>query len=265
MSLRKPLVIKSAGGFEELPANDSVDDFLAPLASAEISVTNTVTATIGRMHVCSGTTANYTVTLPSVTGNAGKFIAFRMSGALTVFVTISGAATGQNIDGILTRVMHNNESCTLLCDGVTWTKIAGKTIPFFVEVDASDQTLASNAFTKLTMGTIVTDDNGLWNTSTSVFTVPRLSLFVFEGQYRLPDNATVTSYGLGVNTSLVDANFFSWYVSVSASIGYRRNGAFYSRTVKAALSAQYFFYYYIEASGLALAGAKLTIKEIPTW
>ncbi len=57
-----------------------LDDFGSALGalSGTVSVTGTATATISRLHVCSGTTADYTVTLPAVSGNSGKYIGFVM-------------------------------------------------------------------------------------------------------------------------------------------------------------------------------------------
>jgi hypothetical protein len=93
--------------------------------SGDISITTTATATIGRQHVCSGTTANYTVTLPTAAGNAGKLLAFRMDAGLTKLVTIQGNGA-ELIDGSNTRIMWANETATLYCDGVGWSKIAGR-------------------------------------------------------------------------------------------------------------------------------------------
>lgn len=103
-------------------------DFVSTLTAAEISITTTATATISRLHVCSGTSANYTVTLPAASGNSGKFISFRMSPALTKFITIDGNGS-ETIDGDLTRLMWAEESCTLYCDGSNWFKLFGRSIP----------------------------------------------------------------------------------------------------------------------------------------
>lgn len=103
------------------------------LIGTEISVTGTATATLGRMHVCSGTSADYTVTLPTAASQSGKVIGFRMSSALTRFVTIDGNAS-ETIDGALTRVMWANEVAILRSDGSNWHKIAGKSIPLSAHI-----------------------------------------------------------------------------------------------------------------------------------
>lgn len=140
------------------PAGGS--DFLSTLTAAEISITGATTATISRMHVCSGTSADYTVTLPAVSGNTGKFIAFRMAPGLTKFVTLDGNSS-ETIDGQTTRIMWAMETCTLLCNGTTWTKIGGKSLPMSAQMGASgDQTISDNTWTKATFNTSVSDPTG---------------------------------------------------------------------------------------------------------
>lgn len=95
--------------------------------NGENSITGTATAVIGRLNVCSGTSSNYTVTLPAVSGNSGKYIGFRMAAGLTKLVTLDGDGT-ETIDGATTRVMWAGETALLYCDGSTWTKMAGKTL-----------------------------------------------------------------------------------------------------------------------------------------
>jgi hypothetical protein len=111
---------------------DVVQDFMLSAfgGGTEVSVTTTATATIGRMHHCTGTSADYTVTLPAASGNTGKLIGFRMGSttALTKIVTIDGNSS-ETIDGATTRVMWSNEVAILLCDGSNWFKVAGKSIP----------------------------------------------------------------------------------------------------------------------------------------
>jgi|GEM_PF-3438270 len=120
-----------------------VRDFLLStmlLDSLEISITTTATATLGAMHVCTGTTANYVVTLPTAVGNGGKFISFRMSNALTKLVTLD-ANGAETINDSLTRIMHDGESATLISDGAQWLKTGGVSIP--MEAVATGNTATS--------------------------------------------------------------------------------------------------------------------------
>ena len=103
-------------------------DMFSVLSSAEIAVTTTATLTLNRMHVCSGTTADYAVTLPAVSGNAGKFIGIRIAPGCTRWITLTGNAA-ETIDGSNTRRMWAQESAILFCDGSTWSKMGGRSRP----------------------------------------------------------------------------------------------------------------------------------------
>lgn len=89
-----------------------------------ITIGTTALLTIGKHHVCSGTTTDYIITLPSVSENAGKLISVAIAHTCTKLITLSGL-----IDGATSRIMWAGETATLLCDGAGWTKIAGKSIP----------------------------------------------------------------------------------------------------------------------------------------
>lgn len=145
-----------------------VHDLLSKLVSSEISVTGVVTATIGRMHVCSGTSADYTVTLPAASGNAGKLIGFRMAAGLTKLVTLDGNAS-ETIDGALTRIMWAEESCILLCDGSTWFKIAGKSRPMFcvMRLGANQTGIVTGTLTTIALDTTDADNTGMMANSGS--------------------------------------------------------------------------------------------------
>lgn len=133
--------------------------------SGENSITTTATAVIGRLNVCSGTSADYTVTLPAVSGNAGKYIGFQMAPGLTKLVTLDGNST-ETIDGATTRIMWANETALLYCDGTTWTKMAGKSIPMVCHLSksatftVSAATITSTTYPTLDFGTNLMHDTG---------------------------------------------------------------------------------------------------------
>jgi hypothetical protein len=107
------------------------DSLYLGLDATEVSISGAITLTstaFGKIHVCSGTSADYTVGLPAVSGNAGKIISFRMSSALTKLVTLDGNAS-ELIGDATTRIMWANETAILSCDGTAWTKLAGTSIP----------------------------------------------------------------------------------------------------------------------------------------
>lgn len=121
------------------------------LDSIETSITGTATATLDAMHVCSGTSVDYTVTLPTAVGNAGRLMLFRMSNALTRLVTLDGNSS-ETIDDAAARVMWAGESALLISDGSQWCKIAGRSIPMTARMTRSSaQSIANNTVTKVTL------------------------------------------------------------------------------------------------------------------
>lgn len=147
-----PIINATGGG------GGGSSDMFSPLVSGEIAVTTTATLTLGRIHVCSGTTADYTVTLPAVAGNAGKFVGLRMAPGLTRWVTLKGNAA-EPIDGSNTRRMWANESAVVFCDGTTWTKVAGKTVPVHAVMSRQTaQAMTVAAWVQIPMTTIGYDN-----------------------------------------------------------------------------------------------------------
>jgi hypothetical protein len=128
----------------------------------EVSVTGAASATIGRMHVCSGTSADYTVALPPVSGNAGRYIGFRMAAGLTRLVTLDANAS-ELIDGALTRVMWAQETALLYCDGMTWTKMAGKSraMAAAIKRTANQTSFGNGASIKVQTNVLHFDNTGL--------------------------------------------------------------------------------------------------------
>lgn len=200
--------IKTVSGNTLLGSGDVPLDMLATLAASEISVTGAVTATISRMHVCSGTSADYTVALPAASGNAGKLIGFRMASGLTKLVTLDGNAS-ETIDGLTTRVMWAGESAILLCDGSNWFKISGKSIPLEAVCEGRSATTISNqTTTRIDMThTIRQSVSTLVDLTNDRITVPRPGVWIISGlvSYQLVGASLAgnESYGMfGVNGTI---------------------------------------------------------------
>lgn len=159
---------------------DAVSDLFAPLATAEVSVTGATTLTItafGKMHVCSGTSADYTVGLPAASGNAGKFIGFRMSAALTKLATLDGNAS-ELIDGVATKVMWAKEAAVLFCDGAGWIPIIVKNAPFrATAIKTANQTVGGAVFTKITFDAEDYDFGEAFDLPNSRFVCKRAGLY----------------------------------------------------------------------------------------
>lgn len=107
-------------------------------------------------HVCTGTTADYTLNLPTTGITSGDLFSFEMSAALTELVTLDALA-GQLIDGQQTRIMWSGEKAVLKWDGSNWQKISGVSIPASIRIEMrSDMNgLSSGVWHKMLMDTAV--------------------------------------------------------------------------------------------------------------
>jgi hypothetical protein len=168
---------------------------LVTVGPNEVSITGATTLTstaFGLIHVCSGTSADYQVDLPSASGNAGRIITIRMSNALTRFVTIAGAG-GALIDGQATRLMWAQESAILMCDGTNWTKIGGKSRPMvFSGENGAGITVANATNVPISIATILQNNTGLMNDTVSSIVVCRIRR---AGVYALSALATLNRSG----------------------------------------------------------------------
>jgi hypothetical protein len=158
-------------------------DLLAALTAAEVSVTAATTLTgtaFGRMHVCSGTSADYTVGLPAASGNTGKIIGLRMAVGLTKLVTIDANAS-ELIDGSLTRVMWAGESAILMCDGTGWVKLFGNSIPMFYSGErAVAVTMPITTNTAVPMDTIIAAEPAAVNNGSGLFVCKRPGKYILD-------------------------------------------------------------------------------------
>lgn len=165
-------------------------------SNVAITAANTLSSSaFGKLHQCSGTTSDYTVTLPAVSGNAGKVIGFQMSTALTKLVTLDGNAS-ETIDGSLTRIMWAGESAILYCDGTTWSKIDGKSIPMTAGQTVSGaQTVGSGTATKKTLGTSYASNcpSAMNDTTNSKIIILRPSVYNIISSSRIFNISATTS------------------------------------------------------------------------
>lgn len=161
-----------------------LNDMLSSLAASEVLIGAATTLTLsafGRMHACTGTTANYTVTLPSASGNAGKIIGIRMAASLSRLVTVA-AAGSDLIDGQAQRVMWSGESAVLMCTGSGWTKIAGVTKPMsFLAWRNGSAALAGYTLTKVALNTVEINYGGAFDQSTERLNILRPGAWMLAG------------------------------------------------------------------------------------
>lgn len=117
----------------------------------------------GKWIVCTGTTVNYTVTLPSPTGHAGQTIGFAMAPGLTKRVTLAPNAA-ETIDGASSRVLWALETALLFTDGTNWFKLAGRARAMVAEIVLTAPTVGgyvpNNSTTAVLCDLSVTDNTG---------------------------------------------------------------------------------------------------------
>lgn len=201
----------------------------ASITGATTLVSSDLSVSLARLkwHVCSGTTADYTVTLPAVSGNAGKYLGIRMATGLTKLVTLDGNAS-EAIDGALTRVMWEQEAAILLCDGSNWFKIAGKARPMYCRMYRStNQTgITTSTVVKILVNGTTQDNTGaMADITNSRINIKRSALYTAIGtiMYNAPPAAkdyealTDNSTSVGISQGAIPMYTSAGYPTPSAS------------------------------------------------
>ena len=174
----------SGGLISASGSGGSAGDYLSTLTGVEIGITTTATATISRQHLISGSTADYIVTLPAVSGNTGKFIGIRISTSATRLFTIKGNAS-ELIDGVNTRIMWKGETAILYCDGTGWKKMAGVSIPMtcqMYQTSVNTTLFLNNTDTKVPITGIKVNNTGFMaNTGSQRIDIKRGSIYSLKG------------------------------------------------------------------------------------
>ena len=154
-----------------------MEDDALRLSRTEVSISGTTTLTstaFGKMHVLSGTSAEYTVTLPTASGNAGKVIPFRGAAGLTRVVTISPAG----------RYVMAYDVLYLMSDGTDWVDIGPKpqkSRGFQAKRTLNTTpTLANNTYNKISLEGENYDPYNWYDTTTFLHTPKLPGLWVYS-------------------------------------------------------------------------------------
>ncbi len=158
---------------------------LESIAFVSITAATSLTSSArGKTHVCSGTSANYTVDLPTSGMSSGDTISFRMAEGLTKLVTLD-AGGGVTINGTQTRIMWAGETATLEWDGSNWFKRSGKTIPFTASLQqrsADTSVIATpNVWTPIPMDTVASGAAVMLDGVNSRLKIPRPGAYILQG------------------------------------------------------------------------------------
>ena len=255
---------------------NAAENLMGVFGENVISVTGAVTATIGNLHHCTGTSADYTVTLPAASGNTGKLLGFRMgsASALTKFVTLDGNAS-ETIDGATTRVMWMKETAILYCDGSNWFKIAGNTIAMSagIYLNASQVNIANSTVTKINCATLNFDTTGaIADTTNNRLTVKRPSVYTISGKVQGCGNNGSAAMD---SASRVSSLLFVNGAQVSASECSGTSGSYPCSTAVTTLSlvatdyAELYFQHNAGSNrgvyGSAGKECQISIVEVPQW
>lgn len=115
-----------------------------------------------------------------------------MANALTKLVTLDGNAS-ETIDGATTRVMWAQESATLLCDGTSWTKIAGRFRPMIgVGKQTTAQSIPATTTTNLTLEAAMVDIGSMVNVASDNIGIRRAGTYLVGGELTLATGQTAT-------------------------------------------------------------------------
>ena len=246
-------------------------DFLVRLSQPVLSITGTTSLSstdFGRMHVCTGTSANYTVTLPSPTNNSGGFIGFIMDGGLTKLVTIAQNAS-ETIDGATSRVMWANEIAILYCDGTNWIKIGGKSTLMACQMyPAGSTTVPNTTFTPVLVDSVTRDNTGAMADTTN-----HQIKIVRPGAYSISALAIWNNVNPSINTQLrVERNGTgesSEALVPFASASYPSMNVNYINSACAVGDVFTFSVYQQSGSSSSIPGtainANLIVTELTTW
>lgn len=112
-------ILKGGGTFGVLPFYAGI------LNSTELAITAAGAATISRMHVVSGTSADYTITIPTAVGQGGNIIGFHVkeyASANKQFILDANAS--ETIDGVTTLTLLHTNSILLYSDNANWWSIS---------------------------------------------------------------------------------------------------------------------------------------------
>ena len=100
------------------PGGSAAGDRLATLVNTPVAVSGATTAVINKHHDCTGASA-YTVTLPAVSGNTGKYLSFLGNQDAGIVITIDGASA-ETINDYANLPLLKGAYLELYCDGTDW-------------------------------------------------------------------------------------------------------------------------------------------------
>lgn len=172
------------------------------------NITGTATAVINRLNLCTGTSSNYTVTLPTPASQTDNFICIQgssESAALTKLVTLATAA-GSIIGG--PPSIWAGETVIYRSDGTNWIIVWSHLIPHAAILRSGSTTSPSHdTSTKFNLSESVLNVGYIADTSNSRFAPRRAGNYLVSGMINLASLAQNTrllcEVGVGSTPSAV--------------------------------------------------------------
>jgi hypothetical protein len=183
-------------------------DWLSKQKFADVAITGTVSldsGAFGKMHAISGTSADYTITLPAVSGNTGQIIGFRVaaSGSASKIYTIDGNSS-ETIDGAANKVLWAQESLVILCTGSEWVTLAEYRIPMKCSMYRNTaQSIGTPAHIQVQLDTTNFDVGSLADTTNNQITIRRAGKYQVMASAESPavlDDGEFGLLGVHLNT-----------------------------------------------------------------
>ncbi len=232
-----------------------------------VAINGATTATINQRHRCvdAGSPADYTLTLPAVSGNDEQLLEVIIDRAMTKFVTLDGNSS-ETIDGATTRLMWAGETALLQVINGEWKKIAGKNVPMSVTASiSSNPTVANSTETKMVLDTFSSGISALFDSGNAKLLVKRAGILFISGQLTLENISAASN-----NTQIIVKR--NGATSNTFNFPYAPSGAYPAPTISQSLAvaaADYLELYAYQVSGVSQnvypAAAYLGFTELSSW
>lgn len=193
----------------------SKTDWLSPMVSAEVSITEAIaldSTAFGKWHLISGVMANYNIQLPAVSGNGGKYIAFRVApyNSATRIYTLTLYEGGHLV---VTSLVWKN-ILILRCTGTAWVQSYAHLVNDWQDAGVIGITATT---TNPTKGTVVRDKMWIRRHGCELWLRPEYTqtagagsagsgVYLFAVPMCTIDSAQVNiSSGIATTTNMVDS------------------------------------------------------------
>lgn len=237
---------------------------LSPVFGNEVvAVTGAATAKWGCEHLCTGTSADYTLTLPTAVGHYGEQLFVRMGTAstLTKIVTIDGNSS-ETVAGATTRKMWSNETAMFKSDGANIIRVGGILIAMYAKLTrVTSQTLTGSTYTAVTFTAQSSGTPQMWDSGNGRISIVRPEEYECVGEGFITGISAAAYFGIMNNSADPGAGD-----QVAANAGTAQK--YFTRDLTCAAGDYVVATIYGDGSPVLAANtltAKLLVRERLTW